>query len=44
MDLKAIVMVGAITVFFCDDSDDLNNASDEKGNQCLYETACHKEK
>lgn len=35
-------MVGAITVFFCDDNDDVENASNEKRNKCLYKMACRK--
>ena len=44
MDLKAVVMVGAVTVFFCYDSDVEKNASNEKRNKSLHETACYKEK
>ncbi len=44
MDLKAIVTAGAATVFFCYDSDDVKNASNEQCNKSLHKTACHKEK
>ena len=37
-------MVGAVTVFFCYDSDVEKNSSNEKRNKRLHETACHKEK
>lgn len=44
MDLKAVVTVGAATVFLCYDSDDVKNASNEQCNKSLHEMACHKEK
>lgn len=44
MDLKAVVTAGAGTVFICYDSDAVKNASNEKRNKRLHETACHKEK
>ena len=44
MDLKAVVTAGVGTVFFCYDSDDVKNASNEQCSKRLHETACHKEK